>query len=374
MNKTVLISANTSWYLYNFRKGTIKALLDLGYKVVAVSPKDQYVSLLEGLGAHHYDIRIDRGGTNPVKDALTFISFLTLYISLRPRVILSFTPKNNIYGSLAARLLSIPTVNNIAGLGTVFINDNFLAKLTKFLYRISIKKSKAVFFQNNEDMSLFLNDGLVRPEQAIRIPGSGVDLSRFLVHQAPDNGVTRFILVARMLYDKGIQYFVDSASLLKEKYGDSIQFYLLGPMDENAPSGIQLKDIDRWQTDAAIIYLGTTDSVEDVLKDMDCMVLPSYYREGVPKSLLEGASMGKPIITTDNVGCREVVDHGVNGFLCEPRSTVSLVEQIEKFIALPYNQKLNMGKNSRFKVENEFDEKIVIKKYLEAIENILQHK
>lgn len=370
MDKAILISANTSWYLYNFRQGTIKALLELGYDVIAVSPKDQYAALLENLGARHYDIRIDRGGTNPVKDALTFISFLKLFISLRPKVVLSFTPKNNIYGGLAARLLSIPTVNNIAGLGAVFINDNLLAKLTKILYRISIKKSKTVFFQNNEDMSLFLNGALVRPEQAIRIPGSGVDLSRFVVHPVPDSCVTRFILVARMLYDKGIQYYVDAARHLKEKYGESIQCHLLGPMDENAPSGIQAKDIDRWQAEGSVTYLGTTDNVEHVLKEMDCMVLPSYYREGVPKSLLEGAAMGKPIITTDNVGCREVVDHGVNGYLCEPKSCESLLEQMEKIIHSSVEERRVMGNNSRKKVEVEFDEKIVIEKYLDVIRSV----
>lgn len=366
----IIISANTSWYLYNFRKGTIKTLLELGYDVIAISPKDQYSSYLEDMGAHHYDIKIDRGGTNPINDAGTFIAFFKLYMSLRPNVILNFTPKNNIYGGLAARLLSIATVNNIAGLGAVFINDNFLAKLTKFLYRISIKKSRVVFFQNNEDMSLFLNDGLVRPEQAIRIPGSGVDLSRFLVYPTPDTGVTRFILVARMLYDKGIQYYVDAARILKQKYGDSVQCHLLGPIDENTPSGIQASEIERWQSEGAVIYLGTTDSVEDVLNSMDCMVLPSYYREGVPKSLLEGAAMGKPIITTDNVGCREVVDHGVNGYLCEPKSCDSLLEQMEKIINSSVEERRVMGNNSRRKVELEFDEKIVIEKYLDVIRSV----
>lgn len=366
----IIISANTTWYLYNFRKGTIIKLLELGYEVIAVSPKDQYVSLLEEMGARHYDIRIDRGGTNPINDTVTFISFLKLYLLLHPKVILSFTPKNNIYGGLAARFLSIPVVNNIAGLGSVFINDSFLAKLTKFLYRVSLKKSKAVFFQNNEDVNLFLNDDLVRYEQAIRIPGSGVDLSRFNVYPSSSTDVTRFILVARMLYDKGIQYYVDAANILKGKYGDRVQCYLLGPIDEKSPSGIKSSEIERWTSEGAITYLGTTDSVEDILKGMDCMVLPSFYREGVPKSLLEGAAMGKPIITTDNVGCREVVDHGINGFLCQPKSCESLLEQMDKVINSSVEERNIMGRNSRKKVEIEFDEKIVIDKYLDVIRSV----
>lgn len=366
----IIISANTTWYLYNFRKGTIRKLLEVGYEVIAISPRDQYSSLLEEMGVSHCDIKIDRGGTNPINDMVTFISFLKLYLFLRPNVILNFTPKNNIYGGLAARLLSIPVVNNIAGLGAVFINDGLLAKLTKFLYKISIKKSKIVFFQNNEDMSLFLKNRLVKHEQAVRIPGSGVDLSRFTVYPSSSAEVTHFILVARMLYDKGIQYYVDAAKVLKSKYGDSIKCYLLGPIDEKAPSGISASEIQEWESSGAISYLGTTDNVEEVLKNMDCMVLPSYYREGVPKSLLEGAAMGKPIITTDNVGCREVVDHGINGFLCQPRSCESLMEQMEKIINSSVQERNIMGQNGRKKVEVEFDEQIVIGEYLNVIRSI----
>ncbi|EPH6097922.1 glycosyltransferase family 4 protein [Vibrio cholerae] len=370
-----VISSNTTWYIYNFRKGTIKALLSKGYDVVAVSPKDKYVNDLEKLGVKHFHIDIDRGGTNPIKDIKTFIHFYLVYKKISPQIVLNFTPKNNIYSTLAAKILNIPAVNNIAGLGSVFIGNSFVTRLTKLLYRVSQRFSEKIFFQNDEDLTIFLENNIISEDKAQRIPGSGVDLIRFKESFKPiDSGCIKFILVARMLLDKGVLHYAEAAKELSYKHGEKVKFYLLGPLDEDAPSGIKLIEIQKIEKESNLHYLGTSDEVEKIISDVDCMVLPSYYREGVPKSLLEGAAMGKPIITTDNVGCREVVDHGVNGFLCEPRSTSSLIEQMEKFIALPYAQKLEMGSNSRIKVENEFDEQIVIKKYLDAIENILQEK
>ncbi|MFS1977256.1 glycosyltransferase family 4 protein [Vibrio splendidus] len=369
--KTIVITSNTSWYLYNFRKNTILELLDTGYRVVAIAPKDDYAKKLQVLGAEYYHVDVDQGGTNPFKDIMTFFSFAKLYRQTRPAVVLNFTPKNNIYSTLAANLFGAKAINNIAGLGMVFIDENLTSKLARFLYKISQPKAHTIFFQNEDDRALFAKHRLAPLDITDRVPGSGADLSRFAVTPSQDDGVVRFLLIARMLYDKGIGHYVEAARELKAKYGSTVEFRLLGFLDVNNPSAVSKQDMQSWVDEGIVDYLGTSDSVEQEIAQVDCMVLPSYYREGVPKSLLEACAMGKPIVTTDNVGCRETVDDGINGFLCEPRSTANLVEKLELMITHSHEQRLQMGLESRIKVESEFDEKIVINKYLEAVKSAL---
>ncbi|CAM6764998.1 glycosyltransferase family 4 protein [Enterobacter cloacae] len=372
--KTVAISANTSWYLYNFRRNTITALLDAGYKVFAIAPKDDYSSKLEALGAEFCHIDIDQGGTNPIKDIGTFFSFIKVFKSVKPDVVLNFTPKNNIYSTLAGHFVGSNSVNNIAGLGMVFINESITAKLARFLYKVSQRKADKIFFQNEDDRKLFLDNKLADVSITDRLLGSGVDLTRFTLQPAADDGVVRFLLIARMLYDKGIGHYVDAARTLKAKYGDGVEFQLLGFVGVNNPSAVTESEMQAWVDEGIVNYLGVSDCVEEEIAKVDCMVLPSFYREGVPKSLLEAAAMGKPIVTTDNVGCRETVDEGVNGYLCEPRSTESLIEKLELMIQMTHEQRLEMGRQSRLKIECEFDEQIVINKYLDAIKECLAEK
>ncbi|MBU2896914.1 glycosyltransferase family 4 protein [Vibrio hepatarius] len=367
----IIITANTSWYLYNFRKNTIKSLLKAGYAVTTVAPTDVYSTKLKELGAQHHHIDIDQGGTNPIRDILTFIGFVNLYRKIRPAVVLNFTPKNNIYSTLAATLFGAKSINNIAGLGMVFINENLTAKLARFLYKISQPKAHTIFFQNEDDKALFAKHNLAPLEITDRVPGSGADLSRFVVSPSQDDGTVRFLLIARMLYDKGIGHYVEAARELKAQYGDSVEFRLLGFLDVNNPSAVSKQDMQSWVDEGIVNYLGTSDSVEKEISQVDCMVLPSFYREGVPKSLLEACAVGKPIVTTDNVGCREVVDDGINGYLCKPRSTPSLVDKLELMLTHSHEQRLEMGLHSRFKAENEFDEKIVINKYIQAVKSAL---
>ncbi|MEF1171085.1 glycosyltransferase family 4 protein [Vibrio sinaloensis] len=370
-SKIIVITSNTSWYLYNFRKNTILALLKEGYRVVAVSPKDDYSQKLADLGAEYQHIEIDQGGTNPLKDVGTFCGFIGLYRKLRPDAVLNFTPKNNIYSTLAASLFGAKSVNNIAGLGMVFIKENITAKLARFLYKISQPKAHTIFFQNNEDKELFAKHKLAPLEITDRVPGSGADLTRFSLSPSKDDGVVRFLLIARMLYDKGIAHYIEAARELRDKYGDKVEFRLLGFLDVNNPSAVTKDEMQSWVDEGIVNYLGTSDCVEQEIANVDCMVLPSFYREGVPKSLLEACAMGKPIVTTDNVGCRETVDDGINGYLCEPRSTESLIEMLDLMINHSHEERLAMGIRSRIKVENEFDEKIVINRYLKAVEKAL---
>ncbi|MEH0714128.1 glycosyltransferase family 4 protein [Vibrio owensii] len=366
--KSIVISSNTSWYLYNFRKNTITSLIDAGYKVIVVSPKDDYSVKLEELGTQYIHINLDQGGTNPINDFLSFLSLLWLFRKVKPDVVLNFTPKNNIYGTLAGALVGAKSINNIAGLGMVFINENFTSKIARLLYKFSQPKAAKIFFQNEEDKALFTKYKLAPINITERLPGSGVDLSRFILSPSLDDGVIRFLLIARMLYDKGVGEYVQAARVLRQRYGQKVELNLLGFLDVNNPSAVSSSEMQGWVDEGIINYLGTSDCVEEEIAKVDCMVLPSFYREGVPKSLLEAAAMGKPIVTTDNVGCRETVDDGINGFLCQPRSTESLVEKLELMINLSHQQRLNMGVASRRKVEREFDEKVVIEKYLTAVD------
>lgn len=366
--RRVAITANTSWYLYNFRKNTILSLIENGYEVIAIAPKDEYSKKIVELGAQFIEISIDKGGTNPFKDLLTLLNFWRLYKKEAPTVVLNFTPKNNIYSTFAASNLNIKVINNIAGLGILFINESVASKVARYLYKHTQPKATKIFFQNEDDRELFLSNGLAPAHLTERLPGSGVDLSRFDVRTAEDDGKVRFLLIARMLVDKGIVHYVEAARQLTALYPNKVEFGLLGFLDVENPSSISKSQMNTWVEEGVVNYLGVSDKVEDEIAKADCVVLPSYYREGVPKSLLEAGAMGKPIVTTDNVGCRETVDDKVNGYLCEPRSTDSLVEKLHNIILLTHEERLAMGLKSRCKVEREFDEEIVITKYLKTVD------
>lgn len=336
-----------------------------------MAPEDDYAEELKQIGSIFKHIDIDRSGTNPLKDFMTIISFLRLYIHMRPDVVLNFTPKNNIYSTIAASLRGIPVINNIAGLGTVFINEGLTARLVRRLYAISQKKASHIFFQNQVDYQLFLDAKIVSQDRASILPGSGVDLERFRPTIAPDDGVVRFVLVARMLYEKGIEEYFLAAKVLRLKYQFS-EFFLLGPIDPYNPSAIQKDTILEWEKNNVIQYIGESDAVENNIGIVDCVVLPSYYREGVPRSLLEAAAMGKPVVTTNSVGCRDAVDDGESGYLCKPKNVDSLINNLEKIILMTHSDRLDMGKRGRKKMEKEFDELVVIQRYTAEISRNLR--
>lgn len=367
----IAITANTSWYLYNFRKNTIMALLENGYQVIAISPADEYTHRLAELGCQTVPVKIDSGGTDFFKDLITLFSAWCVLRKHKVDVVLNFTPKNNIYFTLAAKVLDIPAINNIAGLGSVFMSKGMVRIICRHLYRFSQRYAAKIFFQNEDDRELFLTEMLPDYLYTERLPGSGVDLMRFKVTPAPDDDVVRFILISRMLYSKGVEHYVDAARKLKKRHGQRCEFRLLGFLDVNNPAAIKTERMAAWIEEGNILYLGTSDNVEQEIALGDCIVLPSFYREGVPKSLLEAGAMGKPLITTRNIGCQDTVNEGVNGFLCEPQDTGCLTRAMDRIINLTHSQRLDMGNESRKKMVREFDEKIVISRYLTAIEQVL---
>jgi len=365
--RKVVIALNTAWNLVNFRAGLIRALVAEGYEVVAVAPNDEYASRLAELGCRFVALPMDNKGTHPGRDLLLFFRFLNLLRRERPDVFLGYTVKPNVYGSLAAHALGIPVVNNIAGLGAVFIRDNWLTRLVRQLYKTALSRSRHVFFQNEEDMQLFVERGLVSPDKVSRLPGSGIDLNIFCyaTMQPFDHRPFRFLLVARLLWDKGVGEYVEAARMVRRKY-PAAKFQLLGFLDVKNPTAVSNTQMDDWVEEGVVEYLGVADDVKPYLVAADCVVLPSY-REGVPRSLLEAAAIGRPIVTTDAVGCRDAVDDGVNGLLCRVGDADDLADKLIRMIEMHPDERALKGRAGRLKMEHEFDEKIVVNRYLDVI-------
>ena len=368
IRKRIAIVVNNSWSAWNFRANLAFAFKKFGYKVVFISPYDRYS---ENIKKHFgfQDISINSKGVNPIEDLKLVYNLYKIYKNLRPDIICHFNIKPNIYGTLAANILKIPSISNIAGLGTLFINQNFITKIAKSLYKFSQKKAIKIFFQNKNDFKMFVDEKLVQKDKCEVLPGSGVDIEKFKPVEKKDNGVFKFLLISRMLWAKGIKDFIDAAKIIKEKYHD-VDFQLLGYLDMKSPTAITKRQMEMWVSDGNVKYLGDSDDVREQIANADCIVLPSYYREGTPRVLLESASMQKPIITTNTVGCRDVVNDGINGYLCEEKNPKDLADKMEKILKLSNEQRDNMGKAGRIKIIKEFDEKIVIRKYVEAVEAI----
>ena len=365
--KKIVLSSNTSWYIYNFRSGLVKKLLK-DYEVTVIAPKDKYSKKLINLGCRYFDIYIDNKGTNPINDLRTLWQYLKLYKRIKPDIALHFTIKPNIYGNIASLFLKIPVINTITGLGTVFIKENFITFIAKVLYKVALKNS-FVFFQNKNDKDLFLKYNLITTQNVDVLPGSGVDIQKFKPIETKKDNIFKFLLIARMLWDKGIGEYVEAAKIIKQKYKD-VEFLLVGPIGVDNPTAIPKEQIDKWQKERLVKYLGTTDDVRNMIAMADCVVLPSY-REGMPKALLEAAAMEKPLIATNIAGCKEVVEDGINGYLCKIRDAKDLADKMEKMLNLSKDKRKAMGKAGREKMIKQFDENIVINRYLETIDKIL---
>lgn len=370
----VLIGLNTAWNFINFRSGLIRSLVEQGYEVVAVAPDDHYAARVAGLGCRFVPLPMDNRGTHLGRDALLLWRYWRLLAIEKPDVYLGFTVKPNVYGSLAAHWLGIPVINNIAGLGSVFIRGGWLVRIVHQLYRISLARSAKVFFQNEDDRQLFVRTGLVDTRTLDLLPGSGIDLVRFNCTETNsslrkgainDGSVFRFLLISRMLWDKGVGEYVAAAKMVREHW-PQVECCLLGSVDVPNPSAISSAEMAAWIAAGDVVYLGVSDDVRAQIAMADCVVLPSY-REGTPRALLEAAAMGKPIIATDAVGCREVVDDGVTGYLCRVRDTFDLADKMEKMLEISPLQRRQMGAHGRRKMEREFDERFVIDKYLSTI-------
>lgn len=360
MKSKILVLTNNIGGLHSFRKEVMKAIVDDGYDVYISEPDDdERVKYFEMIGCHIIKTVFNRRGMNPLADFKLMLSYRKMIKQLKPKAVLSYTIKPNVYGGIACRLTSTPQIANVTGLGDALENGGWLQKLTVTLYKIGIRKAKQVFFQNQTNQEFCLSQGIA-DDKSIVLPGSGVNLRHHSYQDYPSDGVIKFLFISRLLKDKGTDEFFEMARVIKFNYPQT-EFQILGWIEGNYK-----QELDDMVKEGIINYLGTTSDVRPYLAKVHCTILPSYH-EGMSNVNLESAANGRPVITTDVPGCRETVCNGITGFLVKPRDVQDLIRGVESFINLPYEQKKIMGIEARKKVEREFDRIFVVKAYLKAI-------
>ncbi|MBQ9311689.1 MAG: glycosyltransferase family 4 protein [Bacteroidales bacterium] len=341
----------------------MKAIIDTGYEVYISKPdEDERVKYFEGMGCRIIKTDFSCRGMNPLADLKLMLTYRKLIKQLKPKVVLTYTIKPNVYGGMACRLNKTPQIVNVTGLGDAIENGGWLQKLTVTLYKVGISKAKCVFFQNRSNRDTCIKLGIAN-ETSRKLPGSGVNLAHHTYQVYPADGIIRFLFIARLLKDKGTDEFFEMAKTIKDKYLHT-EFQILGWIE-----GDYQQQLDDLVAKGIVVHLGTTSDVRPYLKDVHCTIMPSYH-EGMSNVNLESAANGRPVITTNVPGCKETVDDNISGFLVEARNTQSLINGVERFLALSYEQKKQMGIEGRKKVEREYDRQIVVKEYLKAIANV----
>lgn len=364
-NKIILV-ANTAWSMFNFRHGLLSKLLNSGCELTVIAPNDEYSEKLRKMGCSVIDLPMAAKGVNPLQDLKIVYVLYNYYRQIKPDFIIHYTIKPNIYGSFAARLAGIPSLAVTTGLGYTFVNDNVIAKIARWLYKFAFRYPKEVWFLNEDDRQAFLEYSLVSGSKAKLLHGEGVNVSHFSpISVSSNNNRLTFLLIARMLWDKGIGEYIEAARVIKSKYPIT-HFQLLGACDVPNPSLISREQIGIWESEGIVEYLGTTDDVRTVIANVDCVVLPSY-REGIPRTMLEAAAMAKPLIVSDAPGCKDVVINGKTGFLCKVKNRDSLAAAMELIINQSTQERVDMGVAGRNLMLQKFDERVVIKKYIDML-------
>lgn len=363
----VLITVNAAWNVWNFRRSLIVSLIEDGHEVTVYAPHDDTVPELKALGCKFIPLSMDAKGLNPVSGLILWFKLRQVFKKQKPDVVLSFTIKNNVFGALAARSTSTKFIPNVTGLGTAFLSGGLLQTVAQLLYRLAFRSLPVVFFQNSDDSTLFTNKGMLQTNQVRVLPGSGIDLKQFPAVNMPENNPAPIMLmIARLLRDKGVLEFVEAAQIVKADY-PNVRFQLLGAAGSENRTAIDLDTVNKWVLEGVIEYLGTTTDVRPILAAASCIVLPSY-REGAPRTLIEAAATGRPVVTTDVPGCRSVVEHGTTGFLCQVRDAESLAQALVCFVRLSGSEQRKMGQAGRQKMETEFADTLVIEAYRNAIQ------
>jgi glycosyltransferase involved in cell wall biosynthesis len=367
--KRIVLSSNTAFSLYNFRLPLMRALKEKGYEVMAVSPEDGKYSELLGKEFSFFAIKnLDRKGTNPIKDLKLFFEYFLLFRKLKPDLVINFTIKPNIYGSISAGLLGIPSISVITGLGYVFIRESWLTKLAKLLYWLAFRFNKAVVFLNSEDLITLRN---ILKDKSFLIESEGIDIKHFdstLCRKAKKDEFT-FLFVGRLLTDKGIYELIKAFEKLK-KEKPKVKLIIVGSPDEGNPNSISKGELEKWVKECLIEWHGFQEDVRPFYCMVDCVVLPSY-REGIPRVLLEAMAMEKPIITTDAPGCRNVCVDGVNGFLVKPKDVESLYLAMKRMVELGDERLREFGKAGRRLAEDKYSVEKIVGKYTNLIEAVL---
>ena len=359
-----MVLTNSIGGLHSFRKEVMKAIVDAGFKVYISAPEEVSTSdYFRGIGCEVIITPFARRGVNPLADFKLMLAYRELIKQLKPIAVLTYTIKPNVYGGMAARLCRAPQLANVTGLGDAVENGGWMQKLTIVLYKLGLGKAHKIFFQNSGNRSYCIQTGIA-DNRSILLPGSGVNLQHHVFQEYPeDKGIIHFLFIGRLLKDKGIEEFFEMAQYIRKEYPNT-EFQILGPVE-----GPYQAELDKYVNEGIIKYMGTAADVRPYIGAVECTIMPSYH-EGMSNVNLESSANGRPIITTNVPGCRETVDDGRTEFLVEAKSSRSLTNAVERFMALPYSQKVLMGKEARKKVEREFDRQIVINAYLKEIEEI----
>jgi len=358
---------NTAWAIHTYRPGLLRGLLENGVRVTVIAPYDATADAMVALGATYIDLPLASKSVNPLHDLRTLYTLWRIYRKLQPDLIFHYTIKPNIYGSLAAMLARVKSIAVTTGLGYVFIQPSRAANVAKMLYKLAFRFPREVWFLNSDDRTTFLSQNLlVHPERAVLLPGEGIDLEQFRLTSIP-TGKRHFdfILIGRLLWDKGIGEYVKAARRLKTRYPHA-RFLLLGPVGIANPSAITRDELNRWIQEGSIEWLGETDDVRNYIANADCVVLPSY-REGMPRTLMEASAMGRPIIASRVPGCQDVVVDGTTGLLCEARDADRLTEAMSRMLEMTEEQRAKMGLSGRERMLAEFDERTVVARYFATV-------
>lgn len=360
MRKKILILVNHDVVIYNFRKELVEKLLSEDYQVIISSPYGERIDELISMGCEYVEASIERHGTNPLKELKLLKYYKKLMHDLKPDVVLTYTIKPNIYGGMAAKKYNIPYIANITGLGTAVEKEGIMQQISILLYKLAFSKIHTVFFQNKENRKLFEDNNIVVDKHKL-LPGSGVNLKQFQVLDYPSDDTIEFVFISRIMKEKGIDQYIEAARYITNKYPNT-KFHVCGFCEEKYEN--QLSEL---QSEGVLTYHGMVRDVRKMLKGTHCTIHPTYYPEGMSNVLLESSACGRPVITTNRSGCKEIVDDEKNGFLIEPKNAEDLINKIERFISLDYNQKKKMGIEGRNKVTREFNREIVVDAYMKMI-------
>lgn len=351
--------------LYKFRKELLDNLISQENEISISLPYDEeYVPKLIEMGCKYIDTPIERRGINPFSDFLLLMKYIKIIKKITPDVVLTYTIKPNIYGGLACRLTNVPYLANITGLGSALGNGGVVQKIGLFMYKISLIKASCVFVQNEENMRFLIEKKIVK-DKARLLPGSGVNVEYYRSLEYPSEETINFLYISRIMKEKGIEQYLNAAMYIRKNYKNT-SFHVIGFCEEDYEH-----TLNKLHDEGIIVYHGKQSDIREYIKKAHCTIHPSYYAEGMSNVLLESAASGRPLITTNRPGCREVVDHGVNGFIHEPENTEDLINKIKEFLALDHETKKQMGVASRKKVEEQFDRKIVIEAYFDEINKLI---
>lgn len=364
------IVTNTAWNVTNFRLNLVRRIAAEGHSVVVLAGADPSLAALAREGVNFRRVPFRPASVNPLTELWTVFKLRQALKAEKVEVAFSYTPKGNLYCLMACVGLPVVCMPNISGMGSGFLRSDWISRLLLFMYRTLLVRARKVFFQNEEDQGNFLGAGLVMGDQAVLLPGSGIDLRRFSAEMAADASASRetsatFLMLSRALWDKGLSEYVQAARIIKGRH-PGVRFKFAGSLNAENPSAVDYQTLQEWFSRGDVEYIGLLDDVRSAITASCCVVLPSY-REGLSRTLLEAAALRKPVITTDSAGCRHAVIDGVTGLLCQARSVDSLVDAMEKMLALGGDGRVAMGLRARHHVEAHFDESLVHARYLEAI-------